>query len=180
VIFPVFFPLLSGKLHAETGSHADACADTLGIFPQIVLVSGRYPREHGRVSRSAESLSESYFIEASAIRRSVSGPRKYFPRPFGSCQQGSLIFNRWRATVPHQRGFGPVQKPQQPRDILLAFSPRARVLQLLGDELIGSARLAASNSSRTPMMRMPTLPLSRWICPRKTRLPSPSRTTDRA
>jgi signal transduction histidine kinase len=35
----------------------------------------------------------------------------------------------------------PVKKPQ-PRDILQAFRPRARVLQLLGDELIGSARLA--------------------------------------
>jgi hypothetical protein len=39
-------------------------------------------------------------------------------------------------------GFRPVKKPQQPRDILQAFRPRARVLQLLGDELIGSARLA--------------------------------------
>lgn len=35
-----------------------------------------------------------------------------------------------------------MKKPQQPRDILQAFRPRARVLQLLGDELIGSARLA--------------------------------------
>lgn len=34
-----------------------------------------------------------------------------------------------------------MKKPSQ-RDILQAFRPRARVLQLLGDELIGSARLA--------------------------------------
>ena len=33
-------------------------------------------------------------------------------------------------------------KKPKPRDILQAFRPRARVLQLLGDELIGSARLA--------------------------------------
>jgi len=33
-------------------------------------------------------------------------------------------------------------KKAQPRDILQTFRPRARVLQLLGDELIGSARLA--------------------------------------
>jgi hypothetical protein len=32
---PCFFPCYQGNAHAETGSHADACATTLGMRSQI-------------------------------------------------------------------------------------------------------------------------------------------------
>jgi hypothetical protein len=44
---PCFFPCYQGNAHAETGSHADACATTLGFLSQIFLVSRHFQREHG-------------------------------------------------------------------------------------------------------------------------------------
>jgi hypothetical protein len=45
--FPCFFPCYQGNARAETGSHADACATTLGFLSQIFLVSRHFQREHG-------------------------------------------------------------------------------------------------------------------------------------
>ena len=52
----LFFSLLSGKTRVETGSHADACATTLGMWSKKFLVSGRFDGEYGVVSLPAQSL----------------------------------------------------------------------------------------------------------------------------